>query len=100
MKMGMGKNFAIEQINLQISPTKEGTKSTNKQENEMAHEEKLYEKCVQIYEADGQHAVIEYCNKIGHKTWGKCKPCDHDHSPIMGDNFMTCLVCGHSTYHD
>jgi len=69
-------------------------------ENEMAHEEKLYKKCVQIYEADGQHAVMEYCNKIGHKTWGKCKPCESDHSPIMDDNFMTCLVCGHSTYHD
>lgn len=66
----------------------------------MAHDEKLYKKCVSIYEADGQHAVIEYCMKIGHKKWGKCKPCESDHSPIMDDNFMTCLVCGHSTYHD
>ena len=48
----------------------------------MAHNEKLYKKCMKIYEADGQHAVIEYCNKIEHKTWGKCKPCDHDQSPL------------------
>ena len=96
----MGKNFAIEQEGLQISLTKEEIKSTNKQENKMGHNEKLYKKCVSIYEADGQHAVMEYCNKIGHKTWGKCKPCENDHSPIMDDNFMTCLVCGHSTYHD
>lgn len=66
----------------------------------MAHDKKLHAKCVSIYEAEGQHAVMDYCTKIGHKTWGKCKPCEHDHSPIMDDNFMTCLVCGHSTYHD
>ena len=68
----------------------------------MAHDEKLYAKCVSIYEEsrDGQSAVIAYCEKIGHKTWGKCEPCEYDHSPIMNDNFMTCLVCGHSTYHD
>jgi len=65
----------------------------------MAHDEKLYEKCVKIYEEDGQDAVIAYCIKIGHKTWGKCEPCECN-SPIMDDNFMTCLVCGHSTYHD
>jgi len=66
----------------------------------MTHDEKLYEKCVKIYEQDGQDAVIAYCTKIGHKTWGRCEPCDYDESPIMDDNFMTCLVCGHSTYHD
>ena len=66
----------------------------------MAHDEKLYEKCVKIYEQDGQDAVIAYCTKIDHKTWGRCEPCDYDESPIMDDNFMTCLVCGHSTYHD
>ena len=72
---------------------------TNKESN-MTHDEKLYEKCVKIYEQDGQDAVIAYCTKIDHKTWGRCEPCDYDESPIMDDNFMTCLVCGHSTYHD
>ena len=66
----------------------------------MKHDESLYAKCVKLYEADGQNSVIEYCIKIKHKTWGKCKPCDSENNPIMNDNFMTCLVCGHSTYHD
>ena len=65
----------------------------------MAHDEKLYKKCVKIYEQDGQDAVIAHCIKIGHKTWGKCEPCECN-SPIMDDNFMTCLVCGESTYHN
>lgn len=66
----------------------------------MPHDEKLYEKCVQIYEADGQSAVIDYCREINHPTWGRCQPCDYDESPLMDDMYKTCLVCGHSTYHD
>lgn len=66
----------------------------------MSHDEKLYKKCVSLYESDGKEAVIAYCDKIKHNKWGKCKPCDEDNSPIMDDMYMTCLVCGHSTCHD
>ena len=58
---------------------------------------KLYEKCVQIYVADGQSGVIEYCREISHPTWGWCEPCDY-YSPIVNYCSMTCLVCGHSTH--
>lgn len=66
----------------------------------MAHDEKLHDKCVKICDAEGKDAVIAYCKKIEHKTWGRCNPCECNNSPMMDDNFMTCLVCGHSTYHD
>lgn len=50
----------------------------------------LYEKCVEIYEQDGQGGVLKHCEEIGWKNWQYCEPCECL-SPVENG---TCLVCG------
>ena len=70
----------------------------------MAFDKKLHKECEAIYKEDGKDAVIKYCQQINHKLWGSCKQCQVNWSgnciPLMDDQFMSCLVCGHSTYYD
>lgn len=57
---------------------------------------KLYNICYKLYEHKGQHAVIDFCKKIGWKNWKKCRFCEIK-SPVNtwedGKDY-TCMVCG------
>ena len=59
--------------------------------------ESIERKAYEIYQKDGQDAVLDFAKKHGDEvgvTWGMCEPCESE-SPMLNG---TCLVCGTPTW--